>query len=188
MIFKKLLLGSFSNNYYCIPGVVASYFLCHWSLQSTLAIIKEFLPNFFISYNWIPQLEMENLREKPLFKKAIQAILDEQKRKDREYEEKMATTEYRRHKELAEFSRMKAVSKHQIVFNYINRERLAEYNAVKGISLPTGLGEDHIWLNIPQDLQEHSEVLAKGLSKSKITHRTKRDAATHHYSINISSI
>ena len=84
----------------------------------------------------------------------------------------MATHEYRKHKKLAEFSRMKAVSKHQIVFNYNNGERMADYNAVKGKSLPMGLGEDHIWLYIPQDLQEHSEVLAKGLSKSNITHRT----------------
>ena len=134
------------------------------------------------------ELEMNNLREKSLVKKAKQALLEEQERKDKEYEERMVTTEFRKHKELAEFKKYKAVSKHQVIFNYIDRERQAEHAVVKDKVLPTGLGDDHIWLNIPHDLQEHSEVLTKGLSKSKITHRIKRDVATHHYSINITSL
>jgi len=132
--------------------------------------------------------EMENLREKSLVKKAKQALIEEQERKNREYEERMAMTEAKKQKEIADYNKYKAVSKHQVVFNYVDRERQAEHAVVKDKPLPTGLGDDHIWLNIPHDLQEHSEVLAQGLSKSKITHRIKRDAATHHYSINITSL
>jgi len=110
---------------------------------------------------------MKNLREKSLVKKAKQALLEEQERKDREHEEKIATTEFRRHKELAEFSRMKAVSKHQLFFNYVDRERMAEHVAVKDKLLPTGLGDDHIWLNIPHYLQEHTGFLPKGFLRVK---------------------
>jgi len=100
----------------------------------------------------------------------------------------MATVEFRRNKELADFKKYKAVSKHQVIFNYVDRERQAEHAVVKDKTFPAGLGDDHIWSNIPHDLQEHSEVLTQGLSKSKITHRIKRDAATHHYSRNILSL
>jgi len=123
-----------------------------------------------------------------MVKKAKQALIEEQERKNREYEERMATAELRKQKEIADYKKYKAVSKHQVILNYIDRERQAEQAVVKDKVLPVGLGDDHIWLNIQHDLQEHSEVLTQGLSKSKITHRIKRDAATHHYSINITSL